>query len=341
MSKIYIFYPKTIQAAWSLCEGMAEALRRMGHNVTNCPAPMAPSGDVGPISLVEKLKAEFPTLESLSACDVIFISGPEHIATWIDAVYGALEWRNLAVPRASFYHESSSRADGQQIDFQQVFWVGSEHFFPAVQDAELYDQEQFVGGHAHWSPFAVDTEVFKPRNNTCIANSTIGLGFIGSIYGLRMSFLEALNRFEHPPLKLGQCNYQTIDGVDIRRSMEMMAVDIRRMKIFFNLPSLSLLLVTKIAEVMACGNFLMTPPLGTMGRGHKNMVLFESGRDLVYYRAGNVAQTARSLMEWSKPEHDAEREAIARAGMVRVHREHSLETRLTWALEKMGVVTLV
>ncbi len=343
MSRVAVFFPKTVQAAWSLTLGIGETLRRMSHDVLDCPTPRGPSSEEVPAALVSRLKFDLPSFEQLSRFDAILVSGPEHIAPWLDAVYGALEWRGLPMPRGAFYHESSSRADGGRYDFDMLNWVASDHFFPAVQDAEFHDQEQFFLGHSHWSPFAVDTTIFCPclecpsekaHGHFFESVKDIDIGFIGGIYPYRASFLEALGRFQHPPINIGQCVHQTIDGVDIRRSMEMMAIDIRRMRVFFNLPALSQLLVTKVFEVMACGTFCLTPLLAT-GRG--NMKLFENEKHLSYYRAGNVAQTSETLKAWLRPEREAERETIAQAGMHEVHEKHSLERRLAWALHTMGV----
>jgi len=126
---------------------------------------------------------------------------------------------------------------------------------------------------------------------------------------------------------------QDIDGVDSHGTAERLARNYRECEIFFNLPSLSRLLVAKVFEVMACGTFLMTPALGK-GAG-PNMKLFEHGKELIYYRS--IGEAARSLNDWAKPERAKEREEIARAGCEKVHREHTLEKRLGAVLEKYGV----
>ena len=340
--RVAVFYPKTVRAGWSITSGLAPTLRRMGYEVTDVGTPMAPASDTVPPQLIDHLKRTFPTLEELKKHDAIIVSGPEHIAPWLDAVYESLIWKQLDVPKASMYHESSSRADGGEYRFDLVLWTADHHFYPAIQDAEVYDQEQFAEGRAHWEPFAVDTEMFKPdempENDMAPLNlKDIPIGFIGSIYDLRASFLNALGKFEHPPIRIGQVAYQDIDGVNIQRSMEMMAGDIRRMKVFFNLPALSLLNVGKIVEIMACGTMCLTPQLPTKCGAHRNMTQFTSGEHLVYYRSGNVAQTAETLKYWTREEHAEERERIALAGMKLVHEKYAMTDQLARVLSKLGI----
>jgi spore maturation protein CgeB len=116
--------------------------------------------------------------------------------------------------------------------------------------------------------------------------------------------------------------------------MRLLASNTRECKIFFNLPSMSRLLVAKVFEVMACGTFLLTPLIGD-GRGaEQNMKLFESGKHLVYYSPSNMPFTAQLLRDWVSPEKDAERQKIAEAGCREVHAKHNLKIRLEELLAK-------
>ena len=353
---IAVFYPKTPFAAWSICGGIVDTLKRMGHTVIDAPTPPNPNRDSIPVHLIERIKADLPTIEALNKCDLIIVSGPEHIACWIDCCYGVYEWKNaVTTVKAGMYHESQNRSDGGEIDFTQVGWVSNFHFFPAAQDAEFFDQEHLYKDRCWWSPFAVDTSIFKPHCyglNLTIDDVITGKGgtinsgpsdkkydtlFLGSIYGLRAKWLEQLGQFNHPPIKIGRCHYEDANGADIRKIAEMMAEDIRRAKVFFNLPPLSMLDVTKVMEVMACGTFLLTPEMPTLHRAHLNNVLFTDKVHLERYDPRLKAQVARRLNEWQKPENEAEREKIARAGCEEVHAKHSLEVRLTWLLDKCGL----
>jgi hypothetical protein len=92
-----------------------------------------------------------------------------------------------------------------------------------------------------------------------------------------------------------------------------------------NLPALSRLLVTKIAEVMACGRMLITPSIDHP-TGTRNMAQFEDGRHLVYYDSARPRDLADIVNHYLQ--HPEERDAIASAGRLEVRRGHTLEARL-------------
>lgn len=145
--RVVCFYPRSPFAAWSACGGIAETLRRMGHEVIDAPTPPNPNRDSIPAHLIDRIKADLPTIEALNKCDLIIVSGPEHIACWLDCCYGVYEWKNaVTAPKAGWYHESQDRSDGAFIDFKLVDWVSDFHFFPAAQDVEFFDQPHLYGG---------------------------------------------------------------------------------------------------------------------------------------------------------------------------------------------------
>lgn len=361
--KIACFYPKSQFASWSMTLGWTTTLRRMGHEVIPAELPGA-GGDI-PKSLFESIKAKLPTLEALKECNAILVSGPEHIAPWLDTVYGKYEWKHLEVPKAAWLHETMQRED-YSIDWDGISLWADEHFLPAYQDADWLAQPSLGGEHVHWLPFGVDTEVFQPCKVEAVArhrhiNATdleIGvksgqcddpncflrkqtkawpIAFIGLMYDKRAHFLNALGRHNHPPLRVGTVGIQDLEGYRAEESARRMASNIRQIGVFFNLPAMSSLLVSKVYEVMACGTFLLTPQLNADHGTDKNMEPFESGRHLVYYRSSNLPYVAQLLRDWSSPEKEAEREQIAAEGCREVHENHSLEKRLAVILEKIGV----
>lgn len=346
--RIAVFYPRSPFAAWSICGGIVTTLQRMGVEVIDAPTPPNPQRDSIPAYLIERIKADLPTIEALNKCDLVIVSGPEHIATWLDCVYGVYEWKNaLTVPVAGMYHESQNRSDGGEIDFKQVDWSCHFHFFPAAQDAEFFDQPHLYGGRCWWSPFAVDTEIFRPFKFDGTDDVEIGKWgsvvkkydtlFLGSVYGLRARWLEQLGQFNHPPIKIGRCHYEDANGADVRKIAKMMAENVRQAMVFLNLPPLTLAHVTKTVEVMACGTHLVTAELPNIFRASLNNSLFKNGEHCTIYDPKMKAQLARTLNELLKPENEAEREKIARQGCEYVHKEHSLEKRLDWVLEKCGL----
>jgi spore maturation protein CgeB len=236
------------------------------------------------------------------------------------------------------------------IDFDGLKWAGDEWFFPAIQDAEMHDQEMFAKGRSYYLPFGVDTEIFKPYSHAQLEGlplrqnyldavlpqtHTIDVGFLGLLYQKRQLFLQALNRHQHPPIQCSMCAIQDIRGYDQEGSMRLLASNTREIKVFLNLPSLSRLLVSKVTEVMACGTFLLTPKLPEQSAA--NMDLFKDGTHLVYYSASNVGYVAQLLREWVSPDKDAERRTISEAGCREVHEKHSLKIRLEEMLAKLKV----
>jgi spore maturation protein CgeB len=357
--KIAVLFPHdSPTVAWSLSRGIEKTLARMGHEVLAIPIPTTrPADDSAQEQkrfrvMIEQKKKQLPLIEEIAKCDAVIVSGPEHIAPWIEEVYEKYEWtRQVTCPKAAWLHESMER-DDYQIDFEAIQWVATDWFFPAIQDAERYDQEMFVKGHAYWLPFGVDTEIFKPFishvENTDERGwhlkeeynvQTFDVAFIGSLYPKRIAFLTALSRHDHPPIRLANVVGQDIHGYDPLEWTKRYASNLREVKVLLNLPSMSKLVVPRVYEVLACGTFLMTPMLPPDGGANRNMTLFD-GSELLWYRSSNLPLIAQLLHEWSSPAKDEERRRMAAAGCAKVQKEHSLEKRLTEMLEKIKVNAL-
>lgn len=365
--KICLLYPGTTTAAWSCSDGIVTTLRKMGYKVLEFPRGRADSPKI--------------TLEAINKADLFLISGLEHLLRVpplmfleelfdikdfkMDSNLTPLErvvqiWeREIKVPVAVYYHESFVRPD-YTMDFTAMRPFGQEHFFPAVQDAETFDEEHFgAHGHCHWLPFGVDTDVFRPmpcfscsgrgfklltndQCDKCLGSGqadpvkTADIAFIGLMYGPRQQFLQRLQpHLKDVAIIAGGVQLRDLpdiayaDGIPWEEMARRLASNYRKCKVFFNLPSLSQHLVTKVFEVMACGTFLVTPALE--GSAQKNMELFTHNKHLIYYKELNHAFTNQILREFLAREKD--REAIAMAGMHEVRTKHSLKQRLEQILE--------
>jgi len=342
--RIATVYPAGIMSAWSVADGIPRTLRRMGYEVLDLPRgrwgqPAARVAD-------------------LNECDLIIVSGAEHVLAkdrfgfWDEV--SREDWlTKVKAPKAAWYHESFTRED-ENTDFTALRPLLDFHFFPAVQDAETYCQPHFgVPDRCHYLPFGADTEIFKPnlcpqcRNGppasdciTCLGVGTlpsgkdVDIGFIGSLYGPRLTYLDRLRpHLKGVSLLCGNVAVQDIEGPSPEETALRLAGNYRRIKVFLNLPSLSQLLVTKAVEVMACGTFLLQPALGAAAG--KNMELFAHTRHLVYYRHTNLGFLAQILREFM--ERDLDREVIAAAGCKEVREKHSLRLRLEELLRKVGI----
>jgi hypothetical protein len=329
---IAVLFTDTQVCSWNMGHGLGKTLERMGHKVENVPMPTSPQATE---EQVKQVRASKPPIEYFKQFDAILISGPEHIAPWIEHVWGMYEWKQVAAPKLGWFHESMNR-DDFKIDFESLKWVADQWFFPAIQDAEFHDQEMFAKGRSHYLPLGVDTEVFQPGPKLSAFRDAFDVAFIGLLYQKRQIYLKALAQHQIPDIRVSRVMGHTdLWGYDFEGAASLLASNYRAVKVFFNLPAMSRLLVSKVFEVMACGTFLLTPQL--VPEAAKNMNLFEDGRDLVYYRASNLPRVAQLLREWSSPEKDAERQRIAEAGCRLVNEKHSLKMRLTEMLSKIAV----
>jgi spore maturation protein CgeB len=352
--KIAVLFPQDAPpVAWSLGRGIVHEISRMGNEVLVIPLPTSrPINESAQEQkrfqlLIDAKKKELPKIEVIAQCDAVIVSGPEHIGPWIEEVYEKYAWtREVKCPKAAWLHESMER-DDYNIDFDAISWIADEWFFPAIQDAERYDQQMFAPGRAHWLPFGVDTTIFQPlvdapemidlgRSYDEWAGKTLDCAFIGSLYQKRIAFLNALSRHDHPPIRLANVVGQDIHGYDAAEWTHRYVSNLREIKVLLNLPSMSKLLVPRVYEALATGTFLMSPILAPDGGVNRNMLPFEDG-ELLWYRPSNLPRIAQLLHEWSSVAKDEERRKIAAAGCAKVHKEHSLEKRLTEMLAKMKI----
>lgn len=333
--KIAVFMSNNPTSGWNMGHGIVNTLRRMGHETLCVPMPTEQEADQRKI---DHVKSQVPNINDLRSQDAIIVSGPEHIGPWIDLCYGKQPWKEIDVPKAVWLHESTVRED-YSIDFDSIKWMGNEWFFPAIQDADFHDQEMFAAGRSHFLPFGVDTEIFKPKTllDQRYQDKNFDVAFLGMVYQKRAVFLNALRHHKIPPIRNAMCVIQDIRGYDWEGSMRLLAANTREIKVFFNLPSLSRLLVAKVFETMACGTFIMTPELPDDRGADKNMLLFKDKEHLAYYRSSHLGLVAQMLNEWISPEKDAERARIAEAGCREVHEKHSLKIRLEALLSKLKI----
>lgn len=312
-----------------MTHGISQSLERMGCRTMIVQLPTLREASE---ELLAAAREEAPKLAMFSDLDLIIVSGPEHIGPWIDAVYGKREWEGLAVPKAAWFHESCRRED-MTIDLEPLKWMASDWFFPAIQDAEWHDQEMFVKEHSFYLPFAVDEAIFNEEGR---GPFVFDVAFMGMVYPKRRAFLQALQRHHIPPIRVASVNITDLHGYQAWESAMRYARGLREIKVFFNLPSMSRLLVGKVFEVMACGTFLYTPMLPLEGGIGRNMELFNSGEHLVYYRAGHLGGIAQALKEWVS-EKVEERQRIAAAGCKLVREKHTLAIRLREMMLRMNL----
>lgn len=309
--KIAAFYSDSPFAGWVQCEGFVDVLKRMGHEVVAIAVP--------PVTQITQSLAD-KVNRPIDDCDMVIVSGPEWLRKWIKAFYP--NWDTLKCPKVAWYHESFVREDFT-LDYENFESMFDFHFFPDKTDAEKYKGE--------FLPLGVDTEMFNlfgfsphavPRD--------IEVGFIGLMYPKRAKFVEELK----PHLGDIKINYMVAcqserglipaigvwdaDGLNIRRSMELLAETYRRIKVFVTFPSLSNVLVAKILESTACGCRLVAPfqPV--------NNVMF-----LPYSGAYECANQIREAMKQSRDGYGDPSEQTFSA--------HRMELRFEQIFSKVGM----
>src|SRR5262249_50935863 len=147
-------------------------------------------------------------------------------------------------PTVAWLHETVEREDYGRLDVEAIKRIADVVYCPGIQD------EKF--GFTYL-PFGVDTEIFNPgycddqkEECGCQKSPDIDIGFIGLMYPKRQAFLKELEpHLKRNGLKLVHGNVQVldVDGVNPRKTAELYAANIRRMKVFLNLPTLSQLAV--------------------------------------------------------------------------------------------------
>lgn len=348
--KIAFIWCGAVVAGWSAGDGLCNALRKAGHEILPIPRsrPTCP----------------LVTAEALNIADAIIVSGPEHIFeshvkgtqpnhySFGKEEISLYDWKhNVKPPKIFMYHESNRRED-RTFGFEDYLSYADYHFFPAIQDAETYDQEHFAKGRSFWLPFGVDTDVFRPVTcMVCKAGVTkfsckyclgsgfqpsakdIDVGFIGMMYPKRNQYITSLSQHwkagRDPEIICGKVHVVDIDGFPWTDQVNRLAMNYRRLKVFFNLPAYSELLVSKVVEVMACGTFILTPMLD--GVAEANCV-FQHAKELAYYHPNNLPFVVQTLREFA--ERDEIRERIATAGMNLVHEKFSLKVQIKEIFEK-------
>ena len=328
--KVALFYPWNFLGGWGACGGYATALRRAGHEVVDYPFPG--NQVVDPESHVKKA----PTLEQLNSCGAILSLHHEYVQPWLEAVYDYDKvWKKVKTPVVARLDESVDRFDlAIERRLPELRKWADVLCYPAAQDAEKHG--------APWVPHAVDVEMFRPKKSITVVetNSTLpydigkiyddreekkyDLAFIGSYYQPRRQYAEQLaNQLGPggPTFHVGMVAAQDLSGPRGDYTMPLLAENYRRIKVFFCLPPLSRLVVTKAFEVMACGTFLMYPRFP--GVAQKNEALFEDGVHLAYYDLGQFVDNARQIVDWLFNE--KEREKVAKRGAEQVAKNHSYE----------------
>lgn len=306
--KIAAFYSDSPFAGWVQCEGFVDVLKRMGHEVVAIPVP--------PTNKVTKAQVERIN-KPIDDCEMVIVSGPEWLKTWIKTFYP--QWSSLKMPKVAWYHESFVREDMtlNYADYESMF---DFHFFPDANDADKYKGE--------WLPLGVDTEMFHVEHR----ERDIDVAFIGLMYPKRARFVEELKPHLGDIKLEMRCGFQSdhglipaiacydFNGLNIRKSMQLLAETYNRIKVFVTFPSLSNVVVAKVLESMACGCKLVSPKQSDLSHYFG------------YTGAYECASNIRRALDMSIP--------MGNAAAIHVHDCHRMELRFEQIFSKVGLCQL-
>lgn len=306
--KIAAFYSDNPFAGWVQTEGFADVLKRMGHEVTSV---VVPGRGAGYVKRTDADRINKP----IDDCDLIIVSGPEWLRKWIQTFYP--NWEKVKAPKVGWYHESFIREDFT-LDYANYEGMFDFHFFPDPKDADKYKGE--------FLPLGVDCDIFHLSESA----RDIDVGFIGLMYPKRAKFVEELkpylkgidiqmryashseNGWFHPSIAV-----YDFDGLNVRRSMELLAETYRRIKVFVTFPAMSSVLVAKVLESMACGCNLVAP---TQPVPLKNYFQYDGPKQ--------CAERIKDALGCSHPFYDAAKYAFF---------EHRMELRFEQIFRKVGL----
>lgn len=315
--KIAVLFSDSPWASWSLSQGLPRVIERMGHEVVSAGFP--PTNKINKAQ-EEDIRATLPSVETLNACDLILVCGPEHLKEWIKHYYP--QWKEIKTTKAGWYHEDMVRlASEHNISYDHVAPLIDLHFMPNKIDAEKYKAE--------WVTVGVDTEMFCPYRQQAWECETkkrdIPAAFIGLLYDKRKRFLAEFQPYMNGiDFKVGNVIVQDLSGINIEKSAELLAETYRRTKVLVNFPSLSNVLVSKVLEAAACGCYVVSARQDGV----------ESPATSLYPAdAPNIAaDQARHALEY-----EPMRQEHARKSCELVHKEHRLELRLERIFQCAGV----
>jgi hypothetical protein len=293
--RLACFHPASVFCAWSVATGLADTFHRMGHETTGFPIDVTKQA-INP--------ALYPTYEQLRGFDGIVVSGPEHVRGHLLQLYPA--WRKLSVPKVAWLHETVEREDYGRMDIEAIREFADKTFCGGIQDVK-YGLE--------WLPFGVDTAVFKPDWKQA---KQYDLAFIGLLYPKRAEFLKKLQpHLNGITFLLGNVQVLDLGGVRVRETAALYADNLRKIKVFLNLPSLTEVAVTKVYEALACGAFLITPAIPEV-RNFDGIHAHFYDRD----RPADLVERVRYCLE-----HEEERAQAINLCCDQIHRLHRLELR--------------
>ncbi len=303
--RLACFHPASVFCAWSVATGLVDTFNRMGHETTGFPVDVT-------TQVIDP--TQYPTADRLRGFDGIVISGPEHVRAHLLRLYP--KWHRIPVPKIGWLHETIEREDYGKLNVEDIRSFSDKTFCSAVQD-EKYGFE--------WLPFGVDTAVFKPDWDQ---KKEYDAAFIGLLYPKRAEFLQKLQPFLNGiTLKLGNVQVLDLGGVRMRETVALYADNLRKIKVFVNLPSLSELVVTKVYESLACGAFLITPAIPE-ARNFDNIQAH-------FYDPDQPAELAERIRFCLK--HEKERIEATRVCCDQIHRLHRLELRCEILLNALGM----
>jgi hypothetical protein len=314
--KIANFYIRNVLAGWYAVGGYEQAFERLGHEYFPCALP----GNM--VQQPEYFRDFLPTLDFLLTMDVVLIQSAEYTFRWLAAVYGQEQWDKLRakVPVVARFDESTDRGEVGMPNVLTEIWPWADRFcFHGKQDAAKYN--------GTFTPVGTDPSIYTYGDDEKLYDVV----FIGSMYPTRQKYLETLAKYGSDiNFHVGQVSVNDLSGMKEPESTHLLAQNYRQTRIFFCLPPLSNILVSKLFDVMSCGTFVMYPKLP--GEAAVNMEVFQDKVHLAYYEPGYMIENLNQIRYYL--ENDKEREQIARDGRNLVRKNYTIDHLLGQMLQE-------
>jgi spore maturation protein CgeB len=147
------------------------------------------------------------------------------------------------------------------------------------------------------------------------------------MYPKRARFLQQVAPYLNGlRLVTGNIQVQDLRGLCVRETAALYADNLRKIKVFVNLPTLCQLAVTKVYEVLACGTFLITPAIADYRNFEDLQAHFYDSN-----RPDQLAESIRFCLQ-----HEEDRIAATSISCDQVHQLHRLDLRCQVLLSALG-----
>lgn len=196
-------------------------------------------------------------------------------------------------------------------------------------DVEFLQVRERISKPIIFQPFAIDRQYFNndtsfySRSNTAFFRGNASSHFESTSYQQRQKLIEKLSHHSEVTL----CTLSSSALADPIAAVTAYTDELRKYRLFLNLPSLSPTLTSRPYEIMGCGGLLLQNKI----IGEVSSDSFKDWEHVVYYDPDNCADLVSKIQYLIKNPQIARQ--IADCGYELCHREHTLECRIAATID--------